>query len=431
VHRFSISANSWSLLAGYIPVEACRCKISYFAVIPEKLGVVMNQFDFIISGAGPAGLSSAISLGQQGYRVIVCEKRALPQQKACGEGIMPPGVSSLKQLGVLEHIAPEQMYAFKGIDWIDSSGLSCGADFLSGDGLGIKRSVLSGALLTKAAQYATIEQKCSISDYELTARGIKAISSRGPITGRWLIAADGLHSPMRKKAGISDKRGRWQRYGIRHHYAMAPWSNRVTVYWGSGFQLAVTPLQAREVGIAVLFDRQLFGTPFAHFTRPFPEVHRRTEEAHLIDKPKGAGPFSHRATQVVKNRIILCGDSLGYLDAITGEGISLALNQGTDLLNPQKLYFYPSANKHLTATYKRLTAHYFRWTPIALFLARHDIIRRSCIAVLCRSPRTFATILEANLGGRQLPALLHAFTPRNLFSLLLHMVKQRAKGKKR
>src|SRR2546430_11406217 len=38
---------------------------------------------------------------RRGFSTIVLERQRLPHDKACGEGLMPPGVSALEALGVL------------------------------------------------------------------------------------------------------------------------------------------------------------------------------------------------------------------------------------------------------------------------------------------------------------------------------------------
>ena len=56
--------------------------------------------DLLIVGGGPAGLASAINARQQGLSVIVAEPRSDPIDKACGEGLMPGGLTELVSLGV-------------------------------------------------------------------------------------------------------------------------------------------------------------------------------------------------------------------------------------------------------------------------------------------------------------------------------------------
>ena len=43
--------------------------------------------DVVIVGAGPAGSTTALMLGELGYDVIIVDKHDFPRVKICGEGL--------------------------------------------------------------------------------------------------------------------------------------------------------------------------------------------------------------------------------------------------------------------------------------------------------------------------------------------------------
>jgi len=54
----------------------------------------------------------------------------------------------------------------------------------------------------------------------------------GAAKARLLIAADGLHSPLRRAAGLELPQAPAPvRYGIRRHFALPPWTDFVEVHW--------------------------------------------------------------------------------------------------------------------------------------------------------------------------------------------------------
>ena len=83
----------------------------------------------------------------------------------------------------------------------------------------------------------------------------------GGFEARYLAAADGLHSPIRKAMGLSAATTGARRWGIRRHYEIAPWTNSVEVHWSRNAEAYVTPVADDCVGIAILsagrggFDR--------------------------------------------------------------------------------------------------------------------------------------------------------------------------------
>ena len=54
----------------------------------------------VIAGGGPAGLATAIAARLGGFEVTVLDGARPPLDRACGEGLMPDGVTVLEGLGV-------------------------------------------------------------------------------------------------------------------------------------------------------------------------------------------------------------------------------------------------------------------------------------------------------------------------------------------
>ena len=70
---------------------------------------------------------------------MVCEKRSLPADKACGEGIMPEGVEALGALGV--DLSATGSARLQGIRFVDAECEVC-ASFAQGTGLAMRRTAL-------------------------------------------------------------------------------------------------------------------------------------------------------------------------------------------------------------------------------------------------------------------------------------------------
>src|SRR6185437_3469572 len=85
----------------------------------------------------------------------------------------------------------------------------------------------------------------------------------------------------------------------------------------------VTPVSDDLVGVAVLGPGD--GTRFEGWLPEFPELYGRLAGAEPATAVRGAGPLRQRATRRVAGRALLVGDASGYVDALTGEGISLGL----------------------------------------------------------------------------------------------------------
>lgn len=145
------------------------------------------MIDLLIAGGGPAGLATAIHGALAGLEVVVVEPRATPIDKACGEGLMPGAVRRLLELGV-----PVAGQPFHGIRYVDGvSGRHAEGLFRSGPGLGARRTVLQAALAERAAQLGVRVLRQRVDQVR---QDVHHVTAAG-LTARYLVAADGLHSP--------------------------------------------------------------------------------------------------------------------------------------------------------------------------------------------------------------------------------------------
>lgn len=274
------------------------------------------MIDLLVVGGGPAGLATAIHAARRGFDVVVAEPRPSPVDKACGEGLMPSAVRALQALDV--QVSGQHL---RGICYSDAVGdRRAEALFPAGHGLGARRTALHEALAARAARLgipvvAHRVREVTQTDACVTADGI---------TARYLVAADGLHSPTRRALGLAvrpDSHRRALRYGLRRHYAVEPWTDLVEVHWSADSEAYVTPLGPRQVGVAILTSRQL---PYDEQMTRFPLLATRLPTSDRTPV-RGAGPLRQQARRRVAGRVLFVGDAAGYVDALTGEGLTLAL----------------------------------------------------------------------------------------------------------
>jgi len=359
------------------------------------------KVDVAIVGGGPAGLAAAIEAASRGLETVVLERRPAPPDKACGEGLMPAGVAALERLGALERLDPGGCTPFAGIRYLQE-GAVAEARFAGGRGLGIRRLALVEALAScAAAAGAALRWGTAALHVGQRADCVLVETDRGRITARLAIAADGLASPIRRALSLDGPPARSRRFGVRRHFALPPRTDFVEVHWADGVEAYVTPVGPHLVGVAFLWDERRLGPQrFDRLLPRFPALQDRLAGAPPASEDRGAGPLERHARRRVEGRVVLLGDAAGYVDALSGEGISLAFHQAA-LLGP----LLPDAvvrGAPALAAYERDAAVAFRryalLTRTLLLLSRAPALRRRTLRLLEGSPRLFAALLAGFTG---------------------------------
>ena len=374
--------------------------------------------EVVVIGGGPAGLSAALICARRGLDTTIVEKRTFPVIKACGEGLMPGGVDALKHLVPQELINKMEYQKFSGIRYIAPNGECTSGYFGKGDGWGIERSALS-KLLSQAA-----EQEPKIKILESTVATVQG-SPEHPIVHfndqtlrpKLLIAADGLHSPIRRWAGLNGSPSKLKRWGLRQHYQITPWTNLVEVHWSKDMEAYVTPVSPNTVGVAVLSHSELISSwqkpiYLKETLQIFSDLSQKLLLSEAKDQLIGIGPLHQTVKRTGTGKVVLVGDAAGYLDAITGEGISNAMEQALlmdRILEKQKEK--PRLNELVIDYSNQLPAlmrSYYWLTRLTLLLHRRPSLVNQVVKVFQKTPWLFNYLLDLNSARRFSEAAGHS-----------------------
>jgi flavin-dependent dehydrogenase len=210
---------------------------------------------------------------------------------------------------------------------------------------------------------------------------------------RYLVAADGLHSPVRAALGLETpprRRGRARpaRYGVRRHLRTTPWSDLVEVHWADDCEVYVTPVADDLVGVALLGHR---GARLDDVLARLPRLAARLDGAEPVGSDRGAGPLRQDVRRREAGRVLLVGDAGGYVDALTGEGIRLAALEARAAVRCLRA----GRPEDYEREWRAITGRYRHGTRTLLALSERALTRGRIVPAAARFPAIFARCVDA------------------------------------
>jgi len=345
-----------------------------------------EKTDVVVAGGGPAGLAAAISARLRGLDVVLADALVPPVDKACGEGLMPDGVAALRALGV----TPEnhEHATFRGIRFVGPNG-AAEAHFPSGYGIGLRRTVLHDALRLRAAEIGVDmrwgTRVCGIAPGAVFLKNTT-------VDAKWIVGADGHNSRIREWAGLSGSSRTSFRVGLRRHFRVERWTDLVEVHWGRSGQAYVTPVADNELCVAVISRHT--SVNFDAMIAECPQLARSLRHATPLDEVRGSVTATNRLPSIVTEAVALIGEASGSVDAVTGEGMTLAFRQAVELgkaLAAGNLQAYSAAHRRIGRLPNLLGG-------AMLLMDRSAALRGRALNVLCGNPALFRRLLAIHLG---------------------------------
>ena len=128
--------------------------------------------------------------------------------------------------------------------------------------------------------------------------------------------------------------------------------------------------------------------PFIQQLQDFPRLADRLDGASPPGSVRGAGPLRECTSGRISGRILLVGDAAGYVDALTGEGISVSLACARSLVD--------AVQRDQPAAYERAwlrDTRRYRWITLTLLRAR-----RLAVDAIVSDRRCVPDVFRAAVG---------------------------------
>ena len=306
--------------------------------------------DVLVVGAGPSGIAAALTLRANNFDVIVIDKAFFPRDKCCGDGLTTGALRILDELGFDPKTVPN--WTVCNDVWLRSpSGTEMQFSLPTrGQFAAIApRIELDNALvqLAKSRDIRVLEGHEFVSVREQTSDHITIdVSSDAngnkieTIQSKFVIASDGMWSPVRKSLGMSTPGylGEWHAFRQYANNVTGSAKDRLHVWFEKdllpGYAWSF-PLQDGRVNIGFGILR---GGKYSvqQMKDLWPNLLARKHIAGalgsgvVMEDRHTAWPIPARVTSapLSSGRVLFIGDAACVTDSLTGEGIGQALLSG-------------------------------------------------------------------------------------------------------
>ncbi len=303
-----------------------------------------TDYDVIIVGAGPAGLSFALSIAESSLKVLLLERSSLstlqnPPEDGREIALTHLSVKLMKEAGVWARLPEQDVSPIEGAKVFDGDS-SYSLDFDREDtdleALGylvpnhcIRKAYFDAVYDSKAIEIRTEASVENVSTSE--AVGFVELSNGEHLTAALVVAADTRFSEMRRKMGLSASLKDFSRTAIvcRMEHA-APHHQTAFECFHYGRTTAILPMTGNRSSIVVTVNsreaQRFADMPESEFNRDIEgQLYGLLGEMSLIGKRHIYPLVAVHANQFVTRRFALIGDAAVGMHPVTAHGFNLGL----------------------------------------------------------------------------------------------------------
>ncbi len=284
------------------------------------------MYDLIIAGAGPAGSSAAREAGKMGLDVLLIDKDRFPRYKPCGGGL------SERALSYLDFSLPENI----------CERSITGARICFGDRVidrhkdyrltvTLTRSAFDDFLLKKAREtgvHVVTGQK--VLDFREDSEKVEVRAAEETYRSKCLIVAAG--SQNRLQESVRERDGK-DRYGVCVVTEIPEENGVIDTRLGNALEIH---FGVARLGYGWIFPHNGYysvgiGGMAKDLSNPRKVMTDFLRKNGFDGSYKLRGhmiPFGGMSRVTASPRVLLAGDSAGFVDSFTGEGIAYAIKSG-------------------------------------------------------------------------------------------------------
>jgi geranylgeranyl reductase family protein len=305
---------------------------------------IARTCDVLVVGAGPAGVAAAVTARRSDRSVVVIDKARFPRDKCCGDGLTTLALRELDALG-LDPAAVVGWYDVDAAHLRSPSGREVVVPLPSTgryaavaprqelDAALVDLARATGAEVLDGHGFTAIDT-AGADHVDVTVEGV------GVVRTRYVVAADGMWSPVRKAVGaaLPGYRGEWHAFRQYASDVTGPAAHQLIVWFepdllpGYAWSFPL-PGNRVNIGFGVLRDGERRVQDMADLWRDLlarPHVVEALGAGFRLEGRHTAWPIPARIDEIplTRGRVLFVGDAAAATDVMTGEGIGQALLTG-------------------------------------------------------------------------------------------------------
>lgn len=286
---------------------------------------MVDVWDAVVIGAGPAGSVAARELARRGCRTLLLDRAAFPRNKVCGCCLNGSALASLERLGL-------GSITDGGVPLHDMrlAAGSANATLRLREGVALSRAVLDQSLVDAAvACGATFHDSASARVESRTVERVNLRVNGEAVAARIVIVATGLaggesevQPGSRIGGGVVLPAGAAPEFYSAGRLFMAP---------GRGGYVGLVRLADDSLDVAAAFDAG-FVRMSGGLANSANTLLASARWPALPDAEwKGTPALTRQRPTIAEHRLFAVGDATGYVEPFTGEGMAWAISSAAAL----------------------------------------------------------------------------------------------------
>ena len=300
--------------------------------------MVKPIWDVLVIGAGPAGSVTALELAKRNVSVLLVDKAAFPRTKVCGACLNAAALSILEQIGLGDLPSRLKARVLKKVI------LACAGHFASfsiSEGAAVSREAFDQALIDEAVRAGVQFLPQTFAQINSVTDSIQVLLSQNGnetrVRTHQVVTADGLEGRSLENCDdfefVKDPASL---IGIGTHLNETPdFFESGTIFMACGKEGYVGAVQLEDgrlnMAAAIRPDFLKSAGPEKTVNRILLQAGFPLIEGLKEADWKGTVALTRKRKRIASPGIFIVGDSAGYVEPFTGEGIAFALKSAVVL----------------------------------------------------------------------------------------------------